>query len=116
MEMGPGGLKINPLHYTGVHWSTWPLTAEERARIIDAMDEASHDKLEYNWLADLYIGLREKFGLQVQRWVWRVNRWRKDKMCSQLVDYIYLQAGVHLFEDGRLPGEVSPADLRRLGP
>ena len=31
--------------------------------------------------------------------------------CSQAVDYAYSLAGVHLFDDGRLPGQVSPGDL-----
>lgn len=35
-------------------------------------------------------------------------------ICSQLVDEAYLRAGVHLFNDGRLPGDVTPADLYQL--
>jgi hypothetical protein len=32
-------------------------------------------------------------------------------ICSQLVDATFERAGIHLFDDGRLPGDVSPADL-----
>ncbi len=32
-------------------------------------------------------------------------------ICSQLVDKCYLNAGVHLFEDMRWPGYVTPADM-----
>ncbi|MFD0528968.1 hypothetical protein ACFQ1I_21760 [Kitasatospora arboriphila] len=35
-------------------------------------------------------------------------------ICSQLVDQCYLDAGVHLFSDGRWPGYVTPADLAKL--
>ncbi|WP_405927885.1 hypothetical protein OG554_03550 [Streptomyces griseus] len=35
-------------------------------------------------------------------------------ICSQLVDEVYLRAGVHLFDDGRLPGDVTPGDLWKL--
>jgi cell wall-associated NlpC family hydrolase len=35
-------------------------------------------------------------------------------ICSQLVDECYLRAGVHLFDDGRIPGDVTPGDLWRL--
>jgi hypothetical protein len=35
-------------------------------------------------------------------------------ICSQLVDLAYSQAGVHLFDDGRWPGDVTPGDLGRL--
>lgn len=33
-------------------------------------------------------------------------------ICSQLVDLAYNRAGVHLFTDGRLPGQVTPGDLQ----
>ena len=32
-------------------------------------------------------------------------------ICSQLVDAVMERAGIHLFTDGRLPGDVMPADL-----
>lgn len=35
-------------------------------------------------------------------------------ICSQLVDYAYQLAGVQLFNDGRLPGDVTPGDLWAL--
>jgi hypothetical protein len=35
-------------------------------------------------------------------------------ICSQLVDYIYMHSGVHLFTDNRWPGYVTPADLANL--
>lgn len=31
--------------------------------------------------------------------------------CAQLVDAIYRESGIHLFWDGRLSGDVTPADL-----
>jgi hypothetical protein len=38
----------------------------------------------------------------------------RHQICSQLVDQCYLDAGVHLFNDGRWPGFVTPADLAQL--
>lgn len=35
-------------------------------------------------------------------------------ICSQLVDFAYEMAGVHLFSDGRIPGDVTPGDLYGL--
>jgi len=32
-------------------------------------------------------------------------------ICSQLVDEVYRRQGVHLFDDGRLPMDVTPGDL-----
>lgn len=38
----------------------------------------------------------------------------KHQICSQMVDQIYADAGVHLFSDSRWPGYVTPADLAAL--
>jgi len=35
-------------------------------------------------------------------------------ICSQLVDYVYMKAGVNLFTDNRWPGYVTPGDLANL--
>lgn len=35
-------------------------------------------------------------------------------ICSQLVDQAYMDAGVHLFDDGRWPGYVTPGALYEL--
>lgn len=35
-------------------------------------------------------------------------------ICSQLVDFVYAKAGVHLFNDNRWPGYVTPASLDHL--
>lgn len=35
-------------------------------------------------------------------------------ICSQLGDLACLGAGVHLFDDGRLPGQVTPGDLAEV--
>lgn len=38
----------------------------------------------------------------------------KHMICSQLVDEAYLRANIHLFDDGRIPGDVTPGDLLYL--
>ena len=38
----------------------------------------------------------------------------KHLICSQLVDLVYAEAGIHLFTDNRWPGYVTPADLANL--
>jgi hypothetical protein len=35
-------------------------------------------------------------------------------ICSQLVDLAYKKAGIHLFNDGRESGDVTPGDLADL--
>ena len=50
----------------------------------------------------------------------RPNWWQRRVMtdgrliCSQLVDVACDRAGVHLFTDGRLPGQVTPGDLEEV--
>lgn len=39
---------------------------------------------------------------------------QKHMICSQLVDYCYMLAGVHLFNDGRPTGYVTPEDLANV--
>ncbi len=91
-------------------WSHLPLTDEERGRIIAAATRFVGRP--YSWLDCLCIGLADRFGTHVPTAV-RNRLQRPDRMiCSQLVDSAYLDAGVHLFADGRDPGAVSPEDLR----
>lgn len=45
-----------------------------------------------------------------------LERWistRRDMMCSQLADQALADAGFHVFDDGRLPQDVVPAELFR---
>lgn len=44
---------------------------------------------------------------------WYIGR-TKHLICSQLCDYAYEEAGLHLFNDGRWPGFVDPLDLYLL--
>jgi hypothetical protein len=63
----------------------------------------------YNYLDYLAIGL-DRFGIHpalIRRRLSRTDR----LICSQLVDYVYQHAGIHLFDDGRDPANVTPGDL-----
>lgn len=112
MGAQPGGARLDPLpadHITGYAWSSGkiPMTSAERAEIISmalACKGVPYSAADYFALAAhrLHIpapGLREYIGSH------------KQMICSQLVDYCYMRAGVHLFADGRWPGYVTPADL-----
>lgn len=60
--------------------------------------------LDYFALAALHLHLPSK-------WIRQRVESSGHMICSQLVDAVYLRAGIHLFDDGRLPGDVAPADL-----
>lgn len=112
-EAMPGGLQINPLsNYHGkelVH-SDFDLAYEVRQDIVELARQK--EGLPYSYLGYLYLGLTS-FN--------HCPQWIKDKVsssdalfCSQFVDYIYTECGVHLFEDDRLYLDVTPGDLARL--
>ena len=115
IEADPSGAQQAILaKYDGMYqaWSDMDLSPTVRAAIIDhALDHVGDP---YSWLDDACIGLADLFGWHVPAWV-RRRLARTDRlMCSQLVDIAYLEAGVHLFSDGRIPGDVAPSDLLAL--
>lgn len=116
MEARPGGAGLNFVDtYDGMVWSHFDLTAAERSDIVAAALECAGKP--YGWLDIAAIALAQKrLGATVDSETWWVKRVSNidTLICSQLVDLCYGDAGVHLFNDGRLPGLVSPGDLGRL--
>lgn len=114
IEAEPHGARIVPAGWYIHHarWSNLPLTDAQRAAIVT---EARRLKGRKYGFADIVVlGLVHVFGWKCPRWV-RDYLQRSDRLiCSQLVDYAYDKAGVHLFTDGRVPAEVTPGDLLDL--
>ena len=87
-----------------------PLTMQQRERIVaeaTGLLNAQYSWLTYFYLAGVRLGIRPK---------WLRNRVaRADKViCSSFVDLAYQRAGVALFQDGRIPGDVTPGDLANM--
>lgn len=63
-----------------------------------------YSALDYFALAALHLGLPN---------TWIRNRVEKSGhlICSELVDLSYKRAGIQLFQDDRMPGDVLPSDL-----
>lgn len=114
-EAEPGGAANNPLsEYAGrpLKWSTniVELTDEERKAVLfNALQllGVGYGWGTYFYLACYRIGIRPK-------WLKDRVQSSQDMICSQLVDEVYNRSGKHLFNDGRLPQNVTPADLNRL--
>jgi cell wall-associated NlpC family hydrolase len=110
----PGGARLVPLLCPAaeVHGSLWStgvirLTQHHRDSIAQnalVLQGTPYSALDYFALAAhrLHLpipGLRELIGDTGHL------------ICSQLVDEVYRRAGIHLFNNGRWPGYVTPADL-----
>lgn len=109
-EPGRDGARIVPLsNYDDapIAWSSWPLTAAQRARVCAEGRALEHTR--YAWLGYVAIALHR---LHIP--APRLRKYIADSrmlICSQLVDEAYHRAGIELFRDGRWPGDVTPADL-----
>jgi cell wall-associated NlpC family hydrolase len=110
----PGGAELIRLEDASepVVWSTGriSLTAADRVRIVGAargLVGTPYSFLDYASIALAHYRIRP-------RWVRDFVADSGHLICSQLVDEAYLRAGVHLFDDGRIPGDVTPGDLYRL--
>jgi len=117
-----GRIRYNTLDaYPDAVWSTGRLPAhlapdpEQRRLIVNK----AHDLIgtPYSWLDLLAIGLAQKrAGAHVNSDTWWARRINSDGhlLCSQAVDVEYAAGEIALFDDGRLPGLVSPQDLGDL--
>lgn len=112
-EAQPGGAVITPLSEYDSRWRVYvdrPLTQDERERIVSRA--RTYVGIGYNWTTYFYLAAyRLRFRPQ-----WLKDRVQNDKrmICSQAADKIYREEGVHLFNDGRMPYDLTPGDLARL--
>lgn len=94
-----------------IAYSHIDLTDTQRAGIVRAAYQClgrGYNYLDYLSLALTHYGI-------APRWV-RRHAARTDRLvCSQLVDVVYRLEGVHLFDDGRASGDVTPGDLSYIG-
>lgn len=114
VEAMPSGAQLTPLSvYTDgarakdTVFSDLDLTDTQRAVICSAARDligTPYSFADYLALALDHWGIRPK-------WLRRYIADSKRLICSALVDHVMLQAGVHLFSDGRDPGDVTPGDL-----
>ncbi|MEU3986104.1 hypothetical protein AB0F77_39610 [Streptomyces sp. NPDC026672] len=110
----PGGAEMIRLEDASepVVWSTGkvPLTEAERLFISECaigLVGTPYSFLDYASIALAHYRIRP-------RWVRDFVADSGHLICSQLIDYAYECADVHLFDDGRIPGDVTPGDLWKL--
>ncbi|MGW1828854.1 hypothetical protein ACWCO0_09570 [Streptomyces tubercidicus] len=110
----PGGAELIPLEVASepVVWSTGHFDLSDQTRFNIAMEARSLVGTPYSFLDFVSLAL-ERFHVR-PRWVRDYVQSTGHLICSQLVDVAYRRAGVQLFDDGRIPGDVTPGDLWRL--
>jgi hypothetical protein len=113
IEAQPGGAVVSHLdRYKGrkVIFSKLPLTDEQRRAVPAAAvryEDVPYSFLGYVYLAAWRLGIRPE-------WLAKKVRNTGHQICSQLCDQILSDVGFHLFQDGRLPQDVTPGDLYHL--
>lgn len=90
------------------------LTDKQRTDIVAVARKYLELKVGYSWEDYAALALR-RFRIpapHLKKYIEDTNH----MMCSQFVDRCYMEGGVHLFDDHRWPGYVTPGDLNvRLG-
>jgi uncharacterized protein YycO len=114
IEAQPGRAEIVPLSKYDrrdvVYVAPAGLTDNDRRLVCEAAE--SYEGVGYSFL-DYAALAAHRFHLPVP-WLRRYVASSKHMICSQMVDQAYQDAGVRLFNDGRWPGYVTPADLYDL--
>lgn len=105
----PGGARVDSLsdYKNKAIYIQRDLTEEQRAAIV--AEARSLEGLPYSFLDYLAIALA-RLGIKPQ-WLKNYIANTGHMICSQLCDEVYRRAGINLFNDGRLPQEVTPGDL-----
>lgn len=119
VEAQPGGAVIRQYDVNqndGGLWSTGliQLTKTQRTLIVSAGYEYGYGHVGYSIIDYFAIAAcKFKIGMLTPGLKAYVES-SKHMICSQLVDQCYQDAGVHLFDDNRWPGYVTPGDLADL--
>jgi uncharacterized protein YycO len=114
LQAEPGGARMASLEeYVGGHTLyAYPVGLTDEQRVAICTAAARHVGVPYSFLDYAAIGAH-RFRLPVPG-LRRYVASTRHMICSQLVDQCYQDAGVHLFNDNRWPGYVTPEALYDL--
>jgi hypothetical protein len=111
MEAQPGGAAIGSVHHhpDAVYYSCPDEARSAVCREAFSLKGTPYSFADYAALAALRLHITP-LDHALERYVASSGH----MICSQLVDCAYQRAGVQLFDDHRMPGDVTPADLYEL--
>jgi hypothetical protein len=111
----PGGAvirQISDYRNDVVVWSQFTLDAERRDLISTWAFE--HVDTEYDYLGFAAIAVTKLLGPFAPRWLLRYIATRDRLVCSYLCDLALQAGGIHLFQDHRPEGAVTPASFGKV--
>jgi hypothetical protein len=119
MGAQPGGARLAPLRlaqYTGKDadwlWSSGKIKLTDDQRRAIVAQALACKGIPYS-AADYFALAAHRLHIPAPQLKDYIST-SQHMICSQLVDWCYLNSGVHLFSDGRWVGYVTPADLAGL--
>lgn len=110
LEAMPSGARVVSTAAPGGAWYRLPLDDRQRQFIRyhgGSLAGTPYGFSDYLALALHHLAPRARVTARVRAYVKGSGR----MICSQLVDEALTRAGYHLFDDGRLPQDVTPGDL-----
>lgn len=112
IEARHGGVRLNPLshHKSPRGFLLIPFSDEQGERIVEEAMKligTPYSYLDYVYLAAVRLGLPSK-------WLKKRVMDTGYLICSQMVDKACRAAGVFLFNDGRIPQDITPGDICSL--
>ena len=93
-----------------IEWVRWRDVDESTSQMLGALARSLLGT-PYNFTDVVALAI-DSFGFD-PKWVKDREASESTLLCSQLVDLVFQRANLHLFDDGRVPGSVTPGDLAR---
>lgn len=114
VEAEPQGVIVSPIDkYTNVAWSSLTLSAQQRFEMNQyALAQVGR---KYGFYDDALLGITRLDRIKGPGFLWKLLSGKHSPVeCAQLVDAVQLAGSVHLFDDSRRTGDVTPGDLYQV--
>lgn len=115
-EAKPHGYRVGRNNYPASMLITVPVELTDLQRLQVTPVARSMVGIPYSFVDILVLAIALATHLPTPGWVKRRMANPRHEICSQADSWIMDAIGMHMFNDGRLPGEVTPEDIRSWVP